>query len=123
MLQAYSWPEATITVIPSDNRAPFVLGYAQGMSAARSFVRDCAGGFLRAKDRLTIDSIWVDDDALDFLQDAPLSSWLVEWNNSDGRTFNDRWDDVVINSVQRTGTLDDGVIRISVEAEGEPASE
>lgn len=120
MPEAYSWAEATLTVIPTDNRAPFVLGYAQGMNASRSYVRAFDGSVLRAKDQLTIDSVWVDEDEFDFLQDAPLSSWVAEWQNSDGRFFQERWDYVKINSVRRAGNLDDGVIRVSVEAEGEP---
>jgi hypothetical protein len=118
--EAYSWPEATITVIPGDNRSPFVLGYAQGMRAQRTFVRAVDGEVVRAMDHLSIDAIWVDDDVYAYLKSPAIGEWVVEYNNEDGRLFVDRWEDVEIKSVDRQGSLEDGVIRLSIDAEGEP---
>jgi hypothetical protein len=121
-MQAYSWPEATITIIPSDadNRAPFELGYAQGMSGTRSFVRAFDGTVSRVKDTLTIEAVWVSDEVYEWLKNPAVCDWVVEWRNEDGRYLEERWENVLITAVDRGGTLEEGPVRLSIQATGEP---
>ncbi|MGE5623500.1 MAG: hypothetical protein ACM3UP_00585 [Methanocella sp.] len=122
-LEAYSWPEATVTVIPSDNRAPFVLGYAQGLQAQRTYYRDILGRVFRAKDQLSVDALWVEDETYAWLQAPSVAEWIVEYQNSDGRTFTERWEAVKVNGITKAGSLENNVVRLSIEAEGEPVLE